>query len=131
MRGLDTNVLVRYLTLDDEVQAAAATEVIEGAARTGEPLFVSPVVLCEVVWVLEAAYRLGRSDILRTLDSILRTAQLHFEDKDVLWQALADYREGRGDFSDYVIGRGAVAAGCSSTVTFDRELTSSALFEVL
>ncbi len=131
MRGLDTDVLVRYLTLDDDIQAEAATEVIEGAARTGEPLFVSPVVLCEVVWVLEAAYRLGRDDIVRALDSILRTAQLHFEDKDVLWQALADYRGGRGDFADYVIGRAAVAAGCSSTVTFDRDLTSSALFEVL
>jgi predicted nucleic-acid-binding protein len=131
MKGLDTNVLVRYLTLDDAVQAAAATEVIEGAARTGESLFVSSVVLCEVVWVLEAAYRLGREQILSTLDTLLRTAQLRFEDKDVLWHALADYREGRGDFADYVIGRSAVAAGCASTVTFDRSLTASVLFEVL
>ncbi len=131
MRGLDTNVLVRYLTLDDADQAAAATEVIEDAARAGEPLFVSSVVLCEVVWVLEAAYRLGRGQILGTLDTLLRTAQLHFEDKDVLWHALADYREGRGDFADYVIGRSAAAAGCTSTVTFDRSLASSALFEVL
>jgi len=131
MKGLDTNVLVRFLTLDDEAQAVRATEVIEGAARTGETLFVSRVVLCELVWVLEAAYRSTREEILGVLESILRTGQMHFEDKDVLWQALADYREGRGDFADYVIGREAVSAGCSSTWTFDRDLASSALFETL
>jgi predicted nucleic-acid-binding protein len=131
MRGLDTNVLVLYLTLDDAAQAAVATKVIEDAARTGEPLFVSPVVLCEVVWVLEAAYRLGRDEVLGAVEAILRTAQLHFEDKDVLWLALSDYRDGPGDFADYVIGRSGAAAGCASTVTFDRDLSSSALFEVL
>ena len=131
MKGLDTNVLVRYLTLDDPAQAEKATAVIEGAARSGEPLWVSPVVLCEVVWVLEAAYRLGRDEILTALEAILRTAQLHFEDKDVLWQALADFREGPGDFADYVIGRSGAALRCTATVTFDRDLRASPLFEVL
>jgi len=131
MRGLDTNVLVRYLTLDDPAQAETATEVIESAARSGEPLFVSQVVLCETVWVLEAAYRLGRAEVLSALEAILRTAQMSFEDKDVLWQALADYRAGRGDFADYVIGRAGAAAGCATTVTFDRELSESPLFQVL
>ena len=131
MKGLDTNVLVRYLTLDDDAQAGKATEVIESAARSGEPLFVSQVVLCETVWVLEAAYRLGRAEVLSALEAILRTAQMSFEDKDVLWQALADYRAGRGDFADHVIGRGGAAAGCATTVTFERELSESPLFEVL
>lgn len=131
MIGLDTNLLVRYLTLDDPRQAEMATEVIETATTAGEPLFVSTVVMCELVWVLERGYRFERAQVEQTVDALLRTAQLHFREKDLLLAALADYRSGSGDFADYVIGRDAAAEGCSHTVTFDRALESSPLFEVV
>lgn len=131
MIGLDTNLLVRYLTLDDPRQAKTATEVIEAATTAGEPLFVSTVVMCEVVWVLERGYRFDRAQVEQAVDALLRTAQLHFREKDLLLAALADYRSGSGDFADYVIGRDAAAEGCSRTVTFDRALESSPLFEVV
>ncbi len=131
MIGLDTNLLVRYLTLDDPRQAKIATAVIEAATTAGEPLFVSTVVMCEVVWVLERGYRFDRAQVEQTVDALLRTAQLHFREKDLLLAALADYRSGSGDFADYVIGRDAAAEGCSRTVTFDRALESSPLFEVV
>ena len=143
MIGLDTNVLVRYLTLDDPRQAKIATEVIEGATTAGEPLFVSTVVMCEVVWVLQGAYRIpkelvlergyrfDRAHVEHAIDALLRTAQLHFREKDLLLAALADYRGGSGDFADYVIGRDAAAEVCSRTVTFDRALAPSPLFEVV
>jgi predicted nucleic-acid-binding protein len=46
--GLDTNVLVRYLTQDDDKQWKQAVEIIE----SGEQCFICNVVLCEVIWVL-------------------------------------------------------------------------------
>ena len=51
--AIDTNVLVRYLTWDDEPQAQKAAELIEAA----DQVHVSTVVLCEVVWVLTRAYQ--------------------------------------------------------------------------
>jgi predicted nucleic-acid-binding protein len=129
--GLDTNVLVRYLTLDEPRQAEIATQVIESATTVGEPLFVSTVVMCEVVWVLERGYRFDRAQVEHAIDALLRTAQLHFREKDLLLAALADYRGGSGDFADYVIGRDAAAEGCSRTVTFDPALAPSSLFEVV
>lgn len=131
MKGIDTNVLVRYLTWDEPQQAERAAAVIEAAADAGEPLFVSPIVVCELVWVLEAAYGMAREAALGAVEALLRTAQIEFADKDVLWQALGDARSGAADFSDYVIGRKAAAAGCALTVTFDRALADSALFELL
>lgn len=131
MNGLDTNVLIRYLTLDDATQGRIASGVFDRAAASGELLFITSIVLCEVVWVLESAYGYARAEVELALDAVLRTAQLSFSDKDVLWQALGDYRNGRGDFADYLIGRQGVAEGCESTLTFDRDLSGSALFEVL
>ncbi len=40
MNGLNTNILVRYLTQDDARQAAQATEEIEGAATRREKLLI-------------------------------------------------------------------------------------------
>jgi predicted nucleic-acid-binding protein len=127
--GLDTNVLVRYLTQDDATQAARASAVIEKANPAS--LFIASVVVCEVVWVLEDAYGHKRDDIAEVLEKLLLSAQLTFENKDELWQTLADYRQGKGDFSDYLIGRTAHRAGCVHTLTFDTALKASKLFHLL
>ena len=131
MIGLDTNVLVRYLTQDDPVQARKVTRIIEEGAERNTPFFISSVVLCELVWVLESAYGYGRREVAGVLKQILRTDQFRFEDKDLLWQSLADYRRQRGDFSDYLIGRTGEKAGCEQTLTFDRGLQGSPRFRVV
>ena len=94
MTGLDTNVLVRYLTQDHPAQSATAAREIEQAARSGAKLVISPIVLCELVWVLESAYDYGRSEVAGALDRILRTAQFEVLEKDLLWPALEEYRRG-------------------------------------
>jgi predicted nucleic-acid-binding protein len=129
--GLDTNVLVRYLTNDDPDQSKKASAIIEGAATKGEKLLVHPVVLCELVWVLETAYGYGRSDVAATLDHILRTAQFQIPEKDTVWSAWADYRSGKGDFADYLIGRANGQLGATHTVTFDKDLKGHRQFLVL
>ncbi len=131
MKGLDTNVLARYLTQDDPKQAATATKEIEGAADRGERLLVQPLVLCELVWVLDSAYDLPKPDILNTLEKILRTAQFDLVDKDILWLALAEYRHGRGDFSDYYLGRANQRAGATITLSFERTLKGNPRFQIL
>jgi len=65
------------------------------------------------------------------LDRILRTKQFQFENKDLLWQSLADYRSYNGDFADYLIGRAGHKAGCREILTFDTALKNSPLFRVL
>jgi len=76
MTALDTNVLVRYLTQDEPKQAAVTTKEIEQAAAKDEKLLIQPLVLCELVWVLETAYDPGKADILGLLDQIVRVARL-------------------------------------------------------
>jgi predicted nucleic-acid-binding protein len=131
MTGLDTNILVRYLTQDEPAQAKKAAAIIEEAATKGEKLLVHPVVLCELVWVLETAYDYGRSEVAATLDRILRTAQFEVPDKETVWSAWADYRSGKGDFADYLIGRANERCGAAKTVTFDQALKGHRQFHVL
>jgi predicted nucleic-acid-binding protein len=131
MIGLDTNILVRYLTQDDPVQARKATRRIEEGLAGGETFFISGIVLCELVWVLEDVYDYPRRTIAEVLEKVLRTGQFAFEDKELAWQALADYQGGKGDFSDYLIGRTAHQGGCDHTITFDTALKNHRLFKVI
>jgi predicted nucleic-acid-binding protein len=116
--GLDTNVLLRYLLRDDPGQAARAGREIE----RGERFLIDAIVLCEVVWVLEAGYGLSRRDVAATLERLLATAQFEIESKDLAIAALDDFRRSTADFSDCLIGRRNRAAGAEETVTFDRSL---------
>jgi len=129
--GLDTNVLVRYLTQDDPAQARRANAVVAAALEKGERCRLDSVVLCELVWVLRGAYECDKATVLDTLERVLATAQFDIGDKDLVRLALEDHRRGSGDFADYLIGHRNRDAGCASTATFDRRLRSSAVFRVL
>ena len=123
MIGLDTNVLVRYVTADDPDQAEEVRAKIERAEERGERLFVSGIVLCELVWVLRGrSYGYDKSEISRALEGFLDTHVFEIQDRDLVRKALSRYRDGRADFSDYLLDLIHQDAGCSQTWTFDARL---------
>ena len=131
MIGLDTNVLVRYLTQDDPVQADLATAFIEQHLSTSNPVVISHIVLCEVGWVLSRAYHYSREQIAETLNAILTCQEFQVESADLAILAWQDYVQGNADFSDYLIGRTHQRLGASHTVTFDRKASSATTFKRL
>lgn len=131
MTGVDTNVLVRFLTRDDPAQFRRADAFLCDLARRGELAFVDVVVLCELVWVLETAYGYDRSAISSALEGMLSASDLAIQERDRVRAAATAYRDRQGDFADHLIGELNAHAGCDKTVTFDRKLRSSARFQVL
>jgi predicted nucleic-acid-binding protein len=131
MIGVDTNILVRYLTQDDAVQARAADALIAESLENGLLLHIDDIVLCELVWVLRGAYRFDKATIVSALSKILDTALFSFEDRELLKRALDRYQDGAGDFADYAIGARNARAGCDVTATFDRALRGDGAFSFL
>lgn len=126
MRGLDTNVLVRYLTQDDPEQSRRAARYIEA-----DTCFINSIVLCELVWVLESAYDYPRPVIAEVLEKIFMTGGFQVEDRDMAWSALGDYRRTRADFADCLITRRNRAAGCEETGSFDKNVKGVTDFRLL
>jgi predicted nucleic-acid-binding protein len=122
MIGLDTNVLVRYLTQDDPEQAARANNLIETSCTRHEPGRISLVVLCELTWVLAGAYGYEKKLVVQVLEQILASRELSVEDEDIARFALAAFRLGGADFADYVIVFSNRSAGCEATYSFDHKL---------
>ena len=121
MTGIDTNVLVRYLTRDDPNQYRAAKTFLESSCTQEDPGYVGEIVLCEVVWVLTGAYDATQSEVVDVIDQLLRTRQLQIGHRDSVREALEAYRHGDADFADCLLGALNEAAGCRETVTFDRK----------
>lgn len=131
MIGLDSNVLVRYLTRDDPVQYKKAAAFLETATDRGEHFLVNTAVLCELVWVLRSAYDYSREEVGRALEQIFATAQFEIERLDDARQALNDFRATKADFSDVLIGRINRSLGAQRTATFDSDLKGIETFQLL
>lgn len=131
MIGLDTNVLVRYLTRDDPAQFERARKHIAAGVAAGERFVISSAVLCELAWVLRGAYRYSRAEIARAIERMLATAEFDIEHADEARQALEEFRSTKADFSDALIGRVNRSLGAAHTATFDRDLAGLDTFHVL
>jgi predicted nucleic-acid-binding protein len=131
MIGLDTNILIRYLTQDDPVLSPKATALVERGLSDENPGFVTVVTMAEIVWVLDRAYALSRRDIADRIELILRADVLVVEHERQVLDAMMHLRKGTADFSDALIGLLAQRAGCTRTLTFDLNASRLPGFELL
>lgn len=95
MITLDTNVWIRYLTNDDELQARRAMKLLEQS----EAVFLPKTVLLKLEWVLRAAYRVKPADIHRSLLQILGLPMVIAESAGQVAAALDFFSQGY-DFAD-------------------------------
>lgn len=121
MIGLDPNVLVRLLTADDEAQHVAARGAIEAAVADGETLYCSLLVIQELAWVLLRIYRYTPAEVLAAFRQLLKVGAIEVEQAELLVEALEQVDALGVDLADALIGLAHRAAGCSRTLTFDRQ----------
>jgi predicted nucleic-acid-binding protein len=131
LRGLDTNVLVRYLAQDDPIQSTQATKFIEAHCTSDNPCFVGQIVLCELTWVLESNYKQSRNDIVSMVEHLLQVGQLEVMEPEVVWRALNDYKNSNVDFPDHLLARINETRGCTETMTFDKKASKQPGFQLL
>ena len=131
MIGLDTNILVRYITEDDLAQSRRVRQVFETVLSTENPGFVSLVVLVETVWVLESGYGLSAEQIAFAVERILQSEVLLVQNEGEAFRALIMMRQRSADFADALLCELALQAGCSRTLTFDRKAVRLPGFQLL
>lgn len=130
MKGVDTNILVRFLTGDDELQTQKVYKLFKGAELEKKELFVSLLVVLELIWVLESAYKISRNEILESLSDLISMPILKFENFTILQQFINTAKDSKYDLSDLLIAHSAKFQGCQSTLTFDKKASKFLLFEL-
>ena len=121
MIAIDTNVLVRFLVLDDEDQAARARELI-----TRHDVWVSRTVLLETCWVLRSAYGHSNAVVAGYIEKVLGLGRIFVEDAESVAGALEVARNGV-ELADalHMIG---LPPTVREFVTFDRRLAKRARY---
>ena len=130
MKGIDTNILVRFLTGDDEQQAKKVYNIFKKAESEKDELFVPLLVVLELIWVLESVYEISRADILDSIREFLLLPILRFEHKSVLQQFTLSAQANRYDLADLLIAHSAKMQGCKTVLTFDKKVSRFKLFEL-
>ncbi len=130
MIGVDTNILVRYFTGDDEEQAQIVEKIIENYANSPNSLFINNIVLCELVWVLERGYKYSKEQVGLVINQMLSTEEFAFEKPELLQLALNQYIQDKLDYSDALIGLINKSSGCLETLTFDQDAAKAGNFKL-
>ena len=121
MIGLDTNVIVRYITQGDPINSPKATKFIENRLTPADPGYISIVALVEAVWVLDSSYGFSDRQLAGVVQELLGSESMVVEDAIDVSIALMAVKRGLGDFTDVLLGARCERAGCAHTVTFDRK----------
>ncbi len=118
MHAVDTDVVIRFLILDDASQSPLVRDFI----KTHEVLALSTVLL-ECEWVMRSMYRLPAPGIARLLRAFVGLDTVTAERPEILFNALDWFEQGM-DFADAM--HLAASDGCQALATFDRKLATAA-----
>ncbi|MEK7817274.1 MAG: PIN domain-containing protein [Actinomycetota bacterium] len=120
---LDANIFLRFLTGDDRRKAEACRRLVQKAVEGKVALSTHPLILAEVVWVLESYYGLKRGDIAVKLDMILNTPNLAVSEGDAFAQAVELYAGSSLDLADCFAAAKATQEG-AVLISYDRGFDS-------
>jgi len=129
--GLDTNVMIRWLTLDPAASEQSQIASAAILARTAEGVFVNSVVLAELAWVLERSLRFDRVGIAAVIESVLAVPSITVADRPQVEVSLKNFQAGKAGFADCLIAALNASGGCTTTLTFDKSATKSPHFTLL
>ena len=119
MLGIDTNILVRFLVRDDEMQFLRARKLIKRESTAGRRVFVNQLVLMETEWVLRSRYAVEKSQIIAAISGLLDATDVQFEDEPSVEEALYIWKDAPADFANCLIGAKNRRLGCRTTASFD------------
>lgn len=131
MNALDTNILVRFLMADDVKQAQKVHQLFSESEKTKSELFITILVVVELIWVLESAYNIPRKDIINAIDDMLQMPILRFEHQPTLYKFIKTAINNNFDLSDLLISLIAKTLKCETTLTFDKKASKFEYFKLL
>jgi predicted nucleic-acid-binding protein len=116
MIAVDTNIVVRLLTQDDEPQYQQALQVFQKTE-----IFIPDTVILETEWVLRFSYRFQPMAIGTAFRNLLGLPNVHVTNATMLAQVL-QWHEAGCDFADAL--HLAQSQHCSVFYTFDNRFVS-------
>ncbi len=94
MIAVDTNIIIRFLTHDDDEQYIKAFSVFNS-----NEIFIADTVILETEWVLRFAYNFSPAEISNAFINLFGLKNIHLSNPTFVSQAIEWHKKGL-DFSD-------------------------------
>lgn len=118
MIAVDTNIVVRLLTQDDEQQYSKSLKLFQE-----QDVFIPDTVILETEWVLRFAYKFKPTETCRALKNLFGLPNLQISNASLMAQVLQWHENGL-DFADALLL--AYSQTCSVMYTFDDKFVKKA-----
>lgn len=120
-RFLDTNILIRFFTRDDPAKAQAAYQLIRRVERDEERVVLTPLVIFEVVFLLERRYAVAKAEIREKIGDLLSLRSVQLAEKSLCRKALDLYVEQNVAYADAYHVAWMQQQGLKELYSWDRE----------
>ena len=120
-RFLDTNVLLRYFTRDDEAKARQALALLLRIERGDERVNTSPLVIFETIFTLQRFYRVPRERIRDLVWPVIALRGVQLPDKAVYERAFLLYVDRNIAFADAFNAAYMQARGLNEIYSWDTD----------
>ena len=118
---LDTNILLRYLTRDDERKAQKALDLLTRIEQSQEKVITSSLVIFETIFTLQSFYRVPRQQIKELILPIIALRGLQLPDKRVYEQAFDLYIHKNISFADAYNAAYMLTEHISTVYSWDKD----------
>lgn len=118
MVAIDTNIIVRLLTQDDQAQYLKSRALFEE-----HEVFIADTVILETEWVLRYAYHFDAESIVKGLRMLFGLPNVQLSNPPLIAQAL-EWHAGGMDFADVLHLAGSQQVG--EFYTFDKQFINKA-----
>jgi predicted nucleic-acid-binding protein len=118
MIAVDTNIIFRLLTQDDELQFQKSREIFQT-----KEIFIPDTVILETEWVLRFAYNFKSNEICTALKNLCSLSNVYLSHPSLIAQVIQWHEDGL-DFADAF--HLAYSQKCSEFYTFDEKFVKRA-----
>jgi uncharacterized protein len=120
-RFLDTNMLLRYFTRDDEEKAKQAFALLTRIERGEEKVVTSPLVIFETIFTLQKRYGFPREQIRDAVSDLVSLRGLEIPNKSLYVRALELFASENIPFTDAHTAAYMQAQGLSEIYSWDTD----------
>jgi predicted nucleic acid-binding protein len=124
MYCIDTNILIRCITMDDPIQSPRAIAFLKKAIAGKHDIYVSDVVVLEVAWVLQKRFGYDASRIRIALQPLVMDPSIRLDHPSRLLAALETFAAHPSSLNDAYVAMCALEVPGAVVVTFDRDFQS-------
>ena len=120
LKGLDANIILRFLTNDIPAQAERCEKLFEKLQDGTVSVFLADITLADVIWVLEKYYKLPKDEIRQAMRRIIELKGLQCTNKSQALAALDYYVEKNIDWTDAFMATQLIAKGMQELYAVDK-----------